>query len=769
VDRVRLKALAIGSCLSVLVAATGFVPIVWDWEEGIDLQVLFRARGPRAVPDGVVLVPIDRKAARSIFLPQSADEFERCRDVRVHEAPAGYRNPDPPDVLTRWPRCLHARVLEALAPAQPDVVVMDISFRPRSDPGGVFSEQDRQLASAMRKAGNVVLAVKITGGSNAREQAQPIAAEIKAAAVALAPFLLLGDQLQRADKYCTFKEGGDWTGPCLPAVALQAASLAVYPQLRDLLRRATVRDADLIPAHADALLADGALRPSVMLMRNIATSDRDTAVRVRAQLAARRSLGSGTLQQRLTRLGDVYVGAGIRYLNFYGPPGGFPVLRYEALLAGSEPQLAFGSLRGKAVFIGFAEYEQAEPSDHFTTPFTTRESIKLSGVELAATAYANLLDGSDIATASQWQRASIALSLGVLCTLLFAFTPLPVASTTCLLLWIAYFGAALAVFKYNALWLPMLVPLGFSIPLAAGSGLYFEISRQRDRTRRALGALLPARLVERIIDRNEELAQLRETVYGSCVFTDMHRYTALFKDHSPDEVARILDSYFQTLFPVVQEVGGETVDVLGDAMLAIWAGAEPDPALRERACMAALQLAAAAERFRKVESGAPIRTRIGVDFGQMSLGMLGSALHFEYRPTGEPPNIASRLQELGKEDWLDTQLLASEAAISGLDRFLVRDLGLYALRNLPHPTRVYELMGERANATRAALNLSASFANALAAYQAGRYVDARIKLEQMLRDHPGGDGPTRYYWRLCTEGRHYGAAPIPVAGDPQFK
>lgn len=768
-DRVRVKALIISISLSLLAGASSFVPGMWSWEEGIDLHVLFRARGARAVPDHVVLVPIDRKAARSLFLPRSAEEFERCRDVRLDQALPGYRNPDPPDVLTRWPRCLHARALDALAFAQPEVVVMDISFRPRSDPGGVFSDQDRRLADAMRKVGKVVLALKITSASNAGEQAQPIAVEIKAAAVALAPFLLLGDQLQRADKYCTFKEDGDWTGPCLPAVALQAASLAAYPQLRDLLQHAAPQDADLIPAHAGALLANGALRPSVMLMRHVATSDLDTRERVRALLAAQRSVRSAESQRQLHRLSDVYLGAGIRYLNFYGPPGGFPVLRYEALVAGQAPQLAPGSLRGKAVFLGFAEYEQPEPSEHFTTPFTTDASIKLSGVELAATAYANLLDGSSIVMATRWQRALIAISLGAACALLFATASLPLATLMSALLWIAYLGAALALFKLHALWLPILVPLGLSIPVAAGSGLYLELKRQRDRTRRALGALLPVRLVERIIDRNEELTQLRELVYGSCVFTDMQRYTALFKDHSPDEVARILDTYFQTLFPVVQRVGGETIDVLGDAMLAVWAGREPDPALRERACTAALQLAAAAERFREDQSGVSIRTRIGVDFGQMSLGMLGSALHLEYRPTGEPPNIASRLQELGKEEWLDTQLLVSEPVIAGLDRFLVRDLGLYALRNLAHPTRVYELMGERANATGGALDLCASFASALAAYQAGRYEDAQIRLEQLLRDHPGGDGPSRYYWRLCAEGRHYGAAPIPVTDESQYK
>ena len=767
-DRVRLKALVIGSCLSALAAAASFVPAVWSWEEGVDLQVFFSARGARTVPADVVLVPIDRKAARRLFLPQSAEDFERCLDVRLDQALPGYRNPDPPEVLSRWPRCLHARALEALALAQPEVVIMDVSFRPRNDPSGVFAAQDRQLATAMRKLARVVLALKVKSERDAEERAQPIAPDIERAALALAPFLLMGDQLQRADKYCSFKEDGDWTGPCLPTVAYQVASLGVYPQLRDLLLRAASKNVDLIPARADSLLANRALRPSVMLIRHVATSDRHASERMRALLTSERPAHSAAADRQLRNLSDIYLGAGIRYFNFYGPPGAFATLSYEQLVAGPQASRpAPGSLRGKAVFIGFAEYEQPETIEHFTTPFTTETSIKLSGVELAATAYANMLDGSTLVTTARWKRALIALSLGALCALLFATVSLPLAALTCALLWMAYLGAALSLFRHNALWLPLLVPLGFSMPAAAGSGLYLELKRQRDRTRRALGAMLPARLVDRIINRNVELTQLQEAVVGCCVVTDVQRYSALFENHATDEVARILNTYFQALFPVVQNVGGETIDVVGDSMLAVWVGRDPDPMLRERACVAALQLAATADRFSKTHADESLRsrrTRIGVDYGLMTIGMVGTLLHLEYRPVGRPPNTASRLQELCK--LLDTPLLVSAPVIADLQRFVVRDLGWFLLREFAEPTRVFALAGERAGVSVKTLDLHAAFAGALAEYQAERYVDAQRKFEQVLRKHPG-DGPARFYRDLCAKGRFYGATPIQAADESQ--
>lgn len=276
----RIRSLAIGACLSILAAAAGALPFAWSWQEAVDLHFLFRARGPRPAPAEVVLVPIDARAGARLFLPAAPGDFERCADVRLAALP-GYRNPDPPDILTRWPRCLHARALETLAAAEPDLVVMDISFRPRSDPGGVFAGQDRRLAAAIRKVGKVVLVRKVRADQGA---AQPIADEIESAALASAPFLLLGDRLQRADKFCTFMEHGAWSGPCLPAVAHRVAALELYPDLRKLLNLAGSKDIDLIPDAPAGLLAQGALHVAVRLIRYLAVSDPAAASRLRAAL-----------------------------------------------------------------------------------------------------------------------------------------------------------------------------------------------------------------------------------------------------------------------------------------------------------------------------------------------------------------------------------------------------------------------------------------------------------------------------------------------------
>jgi adenylate cyclase len=761
----RIRALIVGGCVALAAAGASIAPFVWNWEEGMDLHLLFRLRGARPAPQNVVLVPIDARAARSLFMPASADDFERCRDVRINQPLPGHRNPDPPEILTRWPRCLHARVLDALAPAQPDAVAMDISFRPRSDPSGVYAEQDRALAEAMRRLGKVVLVRKIKSDQYADERAEPIASAIEAAALAVAPFLLVGDQLQRADKFCTFKEDDGWSGPCLPAVAYQAASLEIYPELRKILGAAASKNADLMPARGDTLLADGALQAPVRLIRHLAMSDPQTGERVRALLAADDSAPAGA-HPRVRGLAEIYLGPGLRYFNFYGPPGRqFQTLRYEALAAGPAAALpAPGSLRGKVVFIGFAEYENPEPIEHFTTPFTTPKSIKLSGVELAATAYANLQDGSAVQPAAWWLRALIALALAVSCTLAWVALSPWRALALCAAVMLAYFGLTYEMFASHALWLPLVVPLGFVVPTAMGAGFaswLLELKRQRDRSSEVMHQMLPKRVADLILSNNKKLTELRESVHGACVFTDAKGFTALGESLPPERMAQVMQEYFQSLFLVVKEIGGEPSDTAGDAMLAVWADLAPDASLRRRACSAALKIAEAVERFNRTRArGEALPTRIGVDYGWMSRGMLGSPFHIEYRHMGDATNTAGRLQKLNEK--LKTRLLVSEAVIQGLDGedgFLVRDVGYFKLRGKKRPTHAYELIAERAHAVREQLDLCASFAAALAAYRADRRDEARERFEALHREHQG-DGPSAYYAKLCARGRFLGRRPI---------
>lgn len=693
----RTRAWVVGAGFSVLAALIGAHPLSWNWQESFDLEVFFRLRGARPAPSEVVLVPIDGRAQESLFLPEASREFERCADVRAEPRP-GYRNPDPPDVLTRWPRCLHAMALEALAAAEPELVVMDISFRPRSDPGEVYAEQDQRLAAAMRKLGKVMLIRKIRPDASAGGVAQPIAAEIESAALATAPFLLLGERLSRAAKFCTFIEDGALVWPCLPTAALHLPKLALN------------------------------------------------------------ALGSA-------RLTELYDGSGTRYFNFYGPPGSFQTLRYESLVAGAEPKrLEPGSLRGKIVFFGFAEQRTPEAVEHFATPFTTASSVKLSGVELAATAYANLRDGSAIMPAPRWLRVLVTLALGLACTAVLVAYPLKRALPLALGCALLYLGGALVAFDRYAAWFPLLVPLGVALPSTLGAGVLarvLEMKRVHEHLREVIANLLPPSQAIPVVEKGASLTDLQLSAPGLSINSDIARYTAYTETHSAEEVAQLIGPYFAELRRIAVDYGVYAIDFAGDSMMCSWpdlradrgANSGADAALRERLCRAALEIARAAAKLRLPGSKQALCARLGMAYGLVKFAQTGNAI----RAVGATPNTAQRLQTFNEA--LGTRIIVSRAVIRGLSGIVVRYLGDFRLPKMKKATRVYELACLQTEATPALLARHEAFRKALAAYRADRRAEAQSLFDELAAAR---DGPSIYYAALCRRQRYLGHKAIPV-------
>ncbi len=98
-------------------------------------------------------------------------------------------------------------------------------------------------------------------------------------------------------------------------------------------------------------------------------------------------------------------------------------------------------------------------------------------------------------------------------------------------------------------------------------------------------------------------------------------------------------------------------------MLAVWATTEPDLSLRSRACLAALDIASAVDRFNAASGRLALPTRIGLHSGQLLLGSVGAMDHYEYRAVGDIVNTATRLEGLNKH--LGTRLLVERGGAPG--------------------------------------------------------------------------------------------------------
>jgi adenylate cyclase len=721
------RAALLGLALGVAGVGLSLIPAILELDESVGLAALFVARGPVDVPGGVAVVSISEDAAAGVGQTNELDE---------------------------WPRELHAALIRRLVNAGAAAIAFDIWFEEARG-----ADSDDAFARSIRDARDVLLLERLdsetidTGpaaGSVREWRALPLA-ELKSAALGSAPFVLPRVPF-RVGQFWTFgRAATDW--PSLPVLSLQAYLLPHYGDFLALLEQAEPGISLKWPQTQAAVLADRDLETLVRNIRNAFQREPELAPRVRSALErAPRTAATRALRA----LVDVYSGRPSRYINFYGPARTIPTIPYDKAMQVDGPL----DVRGKMVFVGFSETRQPDQQDDFQSVFSQRSGINLSGVEVGATAFANLLEERTLAALPMPLHLSLVLALGFLFAI--ALGPLPTLRALLLgaALVAAYVGVAYRLFVVEYVWLPLMVPLLAQLPAAIVVGAwwnYRELALQRQRVHTALGYYVPPAVAQRLASQSTTMGSTRQLLHGTCLFTDAEQYTSVSEALGPEQLAALMNDYYAVLFKIVEEFGGEISDTAGDSMVAVWAAAEPDPAMRARALAAAIAMPPAIESFNRARRGRQLPTRIGLESGDVVLGNIGAEQRYEYRAIGDIVNTASRIQGLNRV--LGTQVLVSATTLTGSEDPPLRDLGTFLLRGKRAPVRVHEPLATAAVALDdAALR---AFDAALTAFRAGAWTEARGRFGALAGRFPG-DGPTRYYAALAE--RFERAPPLEWAG-----
>jgi adenylate cyclase len=730
-----LKALPLGALIAITGLVISFFHFAHDIEEDIGLGLLFKLRGARQAPADAVVVSIDKDSADQLKIPE---------------------NPD------KWPRSLHARLVEGLSKAGAAVVTFDVHFLESR-----VAEDDKLFAQAMSKAGNVVLSDPMTAREvSVSATGQPYGPEhsivrivkplplLADSAVATAPFVLPRIPF-KVNQYWTFQtEGALSPPPTFPVVTYQLFGMHIYDDFVRLLEDVRPSLSGKLPRGLDASIKTKSVGRLMRTIKDFFESDPALAGEM---LAALERSKSPTLDDkgrlRLASLITLYGGSNRRYVNYYGPPHTVTTIPYYRAL-----QLSNGSknsqpvdLKGKAVFVGLSERILAERKDSFYTVFSQANGVFIGGVEIAATAFLNLLEDKPVKPISSHAYMILILAWGLLVGMMCRITSIPVGAVTVIGLSGLYLFASQYRFTTDATWYPIVVPLLVQAPLGFVGGVlwnYVETNKERQQLRKALAYYVPDDVVDQLARNIVDLKQSGEMVYGACLFADVAGYTTLSEKMSPQQLSDLMHKYFEATFEPVKRHGGMVVNLKGDSFLAIWKAARPDDGLRRQACLAALDVAKAVHRFNGTVENLNLPTRVGVHSGQIFLGNIGAGDHYEYGPTGDTVNTASRMDGLNK--YLGTEVLVSEESLEKVDGLLSRQLGKFTLKGKAQPIVVYELLGRIDEADQKQKESAEMFAQALSVFRRQAWDEAKEMFERLPAPSENG-GPAHFYLKLCDE------------------
>ncbi len=132
---------------------------------------------------------------------------------------------------------------------------------------------------------------------------------------------------------------------------------------------------------------------------------------------------------------------------------------------------------------------------------------------------------------------------------------------------------------------------------------------------------------------------------AAILFNDIRGFTALSEQMQPEAVVTMLNDYFSEMVDIVFEHGGALDKFIGDSIMASWGAALAHPDDADRALRAAIEMQ---RELRAMNAGrAPTEPRlevgIGINWGEVFVGNIGSHRRLEYTVIGDPVNVASRL------------------------------------------------------------------------------------------------------------------------------
>jgi adenylate cyclase len=136
------------------------------------------------------------------------------------------------------------------------------------------------------------------------------------------------------------------------------------------------------------------------------------------------------------------------------------------------------------------------------------------------------------------------------------------------------------------------------------------------------------------------------------LFIDLADSTQLATNHTPQQVADVLNAFFRIVVAAVDEHHGLINKFQGDAALAVFGAPVQTDGAATAALETARELCAELKKLPSVDFG------IGVSAGAVFAGNIGAENRYEYTVIGDPVNEAARLADVAKS-------LSGRTAVSG--------------------------------------------------------------------------------------------------------
>lgn len=194
-----------------------------------------------------------------------------------------------------------------------------------------------------------------------------------------------------------------------------------------------------------------------------------------------------------------------------------------------------------------------------------------------------------------------------------------------------------------------------------------QLNEEQQRTLNLFVKYVPDAVVRRGLEAGEGSLFHGEQLQVALLFCDLRGFTRVSESLSPRGVVTLLNTYYRMMSEVIALHEGVVNQFVGDEIFVTFGAPLPVRDSTEKAARCALAMV---ERMGEINSslqaviGEPIFVGIGVHYGPVVAGNLGSETQLSYSITGDAVNTAKRIESLAPAG--GNTILLSDAALGQL-------------------------------------------------------------------------------------------------------
>jgi adenylate cyclase len=188
--------------------------------------------------------------------------------------------------------------------------------------------------------------------------------------------------------------------------------------------------------------------------------------------------------------------------------------------------------------------------------------------------------------------------------------------------------------------------------------------KREQKIRNIFQKYVPADVIDQFMSRPESML-VGDSRILAVLFSDIRGFTRISESMAPEQIVESLNTYFTEMVDIILKHKGIVDKYIGDAIMAFFGAPVKHDDDVSQAVHTGFDMLETLETFnsRQAKRNRPqFRIGIGLNYGVVTIGNIGSEKKMDYTVIGDMVNLASRLEELTKV--YDVPFLISESIYS---------------------------------------------------------------------------------------------------------